>query len=125
MGKMFMDRGATPPTENPHVDPQRERERDCLPQRSVFISRSGVLPRSGWVTTQRELTLIRHASSLTSFQELRVDCCVHERKNRARSDSLLQKLCGTLAPQKEKIDLIPTPMTMFVQLEWLILTDTY
>lgn len=26
MGKMFMDRGATPPTENPHVDPQRERE---------------------------------------------------------------------------------------------------
>ena len=65
MGKMFIDGGATPPTENPMSAPQREREREnereryWLPHWSVLISRSGVLPRSGRVTTHRELALIR------------------------------------------------------------------
>ena len=36
-----------------------------------------------------------------------------------------QELRGTRAPQKEKIDLIPTTVTVFAQLEWLILTATY
>lgn len=67
MGKMFIYGGATPPTENPHVGPQRDR----LPHWSILISRSGALPRTGRVTTHRELTLIR--GTLPSFQALKVE----------------------------------------------------
>lgn len=60
MGKMFIDGGATPPTENPvSAHRERETERYWLPRWSVLISRSGALPRSGRVTTHSELALIR------------------------------------------------------------------
>lgn len=80
-GKMFIDRRATPPTENPHVGPQRELERSPAsrkrPHQQIW---SAATVRLGH-NSEGAYFNQRHASFPTSFQALRVDCTVHERKH--------------------------------------------
>lgn len=83
MGKMFIDGGATSPTENPHVGPQKERlpASPKRPHQQIWIAATVRLGHNSEGAYFNQ----RHTSLPTSFQALRVDCCVHERKHTARS----------------------------------------